>query len=443
MPTQQEVAEYYYYQQGVSFLVNGTFDNTKTTTPNSGVFLAVDNLNFSGFGTTTDIALYDNGDDSIEYGVNVDSGGNVDIIENGSVVATSVKTLSTGTNYDIVIQLQADKTAHYFLYNSTQAAWERIWVGSFVTSASLLYADDATTGATYTTAKERFGTGLTPETAAISVASPNVGALPDLPDGDVFIQFELTTLPSSGDILLHFRQQDTNHYWRFRIGAGGTFRIDEFDNGSATRITDVAGLVGGEVIRIVTRGNTITGYHDENEAGSYASANNYLRDVGFELNSLGTGGDISNLKVWKAYARQESGSDTVEDNFNNADNWTLQVAWSISGGLLTCTGTFGGTTKAIYDNLPVLGDYVRITFDVVRIDSGDISLRLDGAYLTTDISATGSYDTGWFVYTGGDIDFRSTTSGAGEFDGDIDNFVVQIAQFTPDTFGNELTQVVS
>lgn len=290
----------------LSFLVRGTFDSSITTPLQAGLFLAVDNRNFSAFGTSSDIALYDDSDNSIEYGFNVGASGNLNIVENGSTVASAVKTLSLSTDYDLAIALDNNKIAHYFVYNSTRAAWERVWIGTFATSASLLYADKATTGATYTTNKEAFGRGMPYEAPTVDIASPQVndgsvsGGDPALPSADFVMQFTLDTIPASSFIELETRYQDSSNYWSLRAFSSDVLQLVEVVGGGTTsRAVTGAILANGQVITVRTLDTIFTAFYNSTLAWTYASASNFKTKTDWKLNSLGSGGVISNLKCWR------------------------------------------------------------------------------------------------------------------------------------------------
>lgn len=110
------------------------------------------------------------------------------------------------------------------------------------------------------------------------------------------LKFTITTLPSADNVDVFFRVQDATNYWRVRINAAGDFNLDEVVAGSPTnRGTAAAALAGGEIITIVFDGETITGWYDETQAWTYASAANFKTDTSGEVDALGTGGVVSTL----------------------------------------------------------------------------------------------------------------------------------------------------
>lgn len=120
------------------------------------------------------------------------------------------------------------------------------------------------------------------------------------PDGDSTFEFVLDTVPSADSILFHFRIQDATNYWQCEINSAGDYQLDEIVDGTPTnRINDAAALSGTEILKIRSNGIVIQLYYDETLAGAYSAASNFAQEIGYELDSVGTGGQISDLRVYK------------------------------------------------------------------------------------------------------------------------------------------------
>lgn len=134
------------------------------------------------------------------------------------------------------------------------------------------------------------GTG----TGTSSIASPAAGNT-FVHTADTLIEFTLTTMPSSGNIDIRFRKQDGSNYWYLRITAAGALSLIEVHPGIDVRATAAGVLSGGEKITLKVNNETITGYYNGTQAWSYASATNFKTATTGEINSLGTGGAITNF----------------------------------------------------------------------------------------------------------------------------------------------------
>ena len=124
-------------------------------------------------------------------------------------------------------------------------------------------------------------------------------------EADCLLEFVLTTLPSSGNVFVWFRIQDGGNYWRLTIPSNGQLRLDEVVGGSGTNraSTGSGALAGGERIVVVAEDETIRGYYDGALAWTYAGAGNFKTETAGELESLGTGGAVSDIVSWPRVLR--------------------------------------------------------------------------------------------------------------------------------------------
>lgn len=127
---------------------------------------------------------------------------------------------------------------------------------------------------------------------------------------DGVIAFTVTTMPAAGaNIKVRFRHQDANNCWEFRTwgGGGDFFLIERVAGVETTRIFVDDGVVVGNRIVIVADGTTIRIYVNNVLRGTYASATNFATATAGQLNSLGAGGAISDLKTWSLDCRGMEG----------------------------------------------------------------------------------------------------------------------------------------
>lgn len=116
------------------------------------------------------------------------------------------------------------------------------------------------------------------------------------------IEWIQTTLPSAGQTNLRFRKQDAINYWHVGDDSTGLLYLQEIVNNVATtRGFWGAALANGHRIIIKANGTTILVYSgavgSELLRVTYASATNFQTATAGELNSLGTGGAVSNIIV--------------------------------------------------------------------------------------------------------------------------------------------------
>jgi hypothetical protein len=118
-------------------------------------------------------------------------------------------------------------------------------------------------------------------------------------EADTLIEFTVTTLPSSGQIEVRFRIQDTSNYWQVTIDASGDLDLDEVVAGSATqRGTSAAAIANGDRIVITANDQTLRVYEANTLDITYTSAANFKTETSGEIESLGTGGAVSDLIAW-------------------------------------------------------------------------------------------------------------------------------------------------
>lgn len=113
---------------------------------------------------------------------------------------------------------------------------------------------------------------------------------------DAWIQFKLTTLPSSGNIDIEFRRQDANNCWRARIASGGTLTLYEVVGGVATSRTS-GSVSAGNIVTLGADGGTFIINDGIANRQVWSSSTQWSTLTGGAIASLGTGGVIENLVV--------------------------------------------------------------------------------------------------------------------------------------------------
>jgi hypothetical protein len=119
--------------------------------------------------------------------------------------------------------------------------------------------------------------------------------------GAQWIEFGVTTLPSSGHITVDFRRTDANNCWRLRIASSGTCDLLEV----------IAGVQTARATTTISNGDRLMCVLDGSEARVirsrlgghaqttiYSAVNTFTSQTGGVVSSLGVGGAISDLVTW-------------------------------------------------------------------------------------------------------------------------------------------------
>lgn len=115
-------------------------------------------------------------------------------------------------------------------------------------------------------------------------------------EADTWIEYTVTTRPTAGQTETRFRVQDGSNYWQVTVDSSGNIDLDEVVSGTPTQRGTAAGVVSsGHRVCIVADDTTITVYSNDVQRFSYASASNFKSATAGELETLGTGGAVSNL----------------------------------------------------------------------------------------------------------------------------------------------------
>lgn len=121
---------------------------------------------------------------------------------------------------------------------------------------------------------------------------------------DHFGECKITTLPSSGNLDIVIRQQDSTHEWIIRITSAGAFSLVEDNAGETTRAGPTAGAASnGSVVRWSAIGSTIKVWIDGTSRANYASASNFATETAGTI-TFGSG-TIAHLADWPAGSNGE------------------------------------------------------------------------------------------------------------------------------------------
>jgi hypothetical protein len=117
-----------------------------------------------------------------------------------------------------------------------------------------------------------------------------------------WLDFVLTTLPSSGNIEIEVRRTDANNCWKLQVTSAGAFNLIEVVAGTPTTRTTIASNANGDRLMLVMDGATAllnrwrTGATESSLL--YTSVSTFTTQTAGVISSLGTGGAVSDLVTW-------------------------------------------------------------------------------------------------------------------------------------------------
>lgn len=119
-------------------------------------------------------------------------------------------------------------------------------------------------------------------------------------DGDGIHELIITTVPSADNVDYFFRKQDSSNYWNMRVTSAGLFELNEIVAGTPTQraVSGAGAVTGGERLVLVVEDEVIKGYIGNTLSWTYSSAANFKTETAAELDALGTGGRVDDVKIW-------------------------------------------------------------------------------------------------------------------------------------------------
>ena len=208
---------------------------------------------------------------------------------------------------DYRLALVARPTGSYTLFKASGTTWKLIWL-----------EDSGTTDPIYPALADNNGTNCTVDDLKAAVLGAGFGGQYALATsqlagsrsgGDTFSheadfvqRATLTTVPTTGEILVDFRKQDSNNLWRWRVNASGDLDLLERVSGSDTvRGTAAGAIVDGESITVVADDETIN-IHDGGGTASrkinYGSAVNFKTETAGEIETVAASGAIDDVVTY-------------------------------------------------------------------------------------------------------------------------------------------------
>lgn len=120
-------------------------------------------------------------------------------------------------------------------------------------------------------------------------------------EADFLAEWVQTTLPSSGNTDIRFRQVDANNYLQALVSSTGALTLNSVVAGSPTQVaTSAAAVAAGNRVVVSGDGSAIRDYAVAVTKGN-GSATVGQSTQGGSVSSLGTGGAVSDLITWPIY----------------------------------------------------------------------------------------------------------------------------------------------
>lgn len=223
------------------------------------------------------------------------------LIVSGSTFAWGLMgALANNTPETLAIVLFSNRNE---LYRLVAGSWRLVWVDYSNADANLYAAYGNGGSATQAHTQDNYRVAIlgAASTALYTqlVGNISAGATSAARNGNCLIAFDLDTLPSAETIDIYFRKQDFQNYWLLRVSPTATV-LREVVAGVETLRGSTSTPTTGKY-RSIADGTTISVYDDNAQLFSYASASNFQNETAIEINSLGTGGAISDMDVYDRY----------------------------------------------------------------------------------------------------------------------------------------------
>jgi hypothetical protein len=216
---------------------------------------------------------------------------------------------------------------YMFLEGGNYSGWTLAWVEDANVSAPL-YAAIVTNNNTWSSDHLRVADLPAPFNLDVFHLRDTVVAASDTftHPADCSIQFDFDTLSSGADVELWFRIQDATNYMRLAVQSDGTIDLDEVVDGTPNELaTDAAALSGGERVAITAYGTSVKVDYDGTSAID-TTASNFTTATDGELDTIGTGGAISDLDVYAL------GTEVTAPRFNPPGIATQSVLGFVTDG---------------------------------------------------------------------------------------------------------------
>ena len=229
---------------------------------------------------------------------------------------SSQETYAAGTGYQVA-QVLRSSGCLTLLKGGAFSEWTLAWVSPNNSTATLY---PALTNYLHAGTLDRFCVADLPSPwnadygiASQRLAGARVAGDTFTHEADCLVEFTVDALPAANQIELWFRKQDANNYWAVTVDASGNLDLDEVVGGVATQRGMAATVIaGGDRVVVVAEGTRIKVYEANALRINYGAAATFNTMTAGELDTLGTGGAVSNVVAWP---RQLSGAalNTVQE----------------------------------------------------------------------------------------------------------------------------------
>lgn len=236
-----------------------------------------------------------------EHGFNFGTGGGLRSVNGATSIA--VDTWAANTDYLLATVLRS-QGAFYFIQGGAYGTYILSWVDGARVSTPLFPAVGMWNAAgtlddlRVTDLPAPFDTdfGIATDRKAGSQAAGTTF----VHEANCLIEFTVTTMPTSADILLDFRRQDVNNCWQARVFSNGSFILNEIVAGVTTqRANTGAGFVSaGLRLVIIADGANIKCYINNVLRVTWATASTFQTMTAGVVRTIDVGGVVSNIVTW-------------------------------------------------------------------------------------------------------------------------------------------------
>lgn len=212
-------------------------------------------------------------------------------------------TLVINTDYSVAVMLRSSG-GYLFVKGGIYTDWTLLWVHTTGTNTPLfpMFTNQTAAGSLdnlrVTDLPAPFDTdyGLATDRKAGSVAAGTTF----VHEANCLIEFTVTTMPTSADILLDFRRQDVNNCWQARVFSNGSFILNEIVAGVTTQRANTGGgfVSAGLRLVIIADGTSIKCYINNVLRVTWATASTFQTMTAGVVRTIDVGGSVSDIVTW-------------------------------------------------------------------------------------------------------------------------------------------------
>ena len=181
--------------------------------------------------------------------------------------------------------------------------YEPRWRGAYLYTGLFSYSGPPPTTTITSTLLARARTNVDPlpiTRASVSLAGARAVNNSWTAPANFHLRFTVVSGVSAGSISLRLRMSNATNYWNLTSNNTGALNLFETVAGTPTlRASAAAVISAGSVVDVIAWDKSIRAYVNGTYRWSWETATNFKTATAADINSLGTGGAISDLIVWQ------------------------------------------------------------------------------------------------------------------------------------------------